>query len=1074
MTKEKKDLGINKKIKKESPEKKTGLGEADKLFPIIGIGASAGGLEALELFFQKVPSDCNAAFVVIQHLDPTKKGMMPELLQRFTPLKVVAATDRQKVKPNCVFVLPPNKNISLLHRTLYLFEPQEPRGLRYPIDFFFFSLAEDLQERSIGIILSGMGSDGSLGLSAIKEKSGLALVQDPLSSKFDSMPHSAINAVTVDFIAPVEQLPDLLFSYVNNRPSLGPVTELPLKDKSALEKIFILLRLQTGHDFSCYKSTTLNRRIERRMGIHRIKKLVDYVRFLQENPKELEILLKDLLIGVTHFFRDAPVWDKLKRSVLPDLFENLPNGHTLRVWVPGCSTGEEAYSLAMIFKEVLGKSRKPRNLSFQIFATDLDQEAIEKARKADFPSYIAKDVDRARLNRFFIKTDSGYRIKTELRETVVFAPQNVIQDTPFTKLDFISCRNMLIYLDSELQLRLLGLFHYCLNPDGLLLLGTSESLGMQSSLFSSVDEKLKIFRRAQKVGTAEQIDFPTSFSYNNPYKIEKIPIPEFPNSLQTLADQLLLEHFAPPAAMTNDKGDIVYITGHTAGYLELAVGKASMNIFSMAREGLRSKLTVAFAKAAKSYERIVLRNIRFDSVTGTRLSDVTVQRIKGPEALRGFFMVVFSEACERPGSNPEKAEEKDAAEDSTIRMFEDELRFTKEKLRLTVEEMQTSQEELKSANEELQSTNEELTTSKEEMQSLNEELQTVNLELQNKVNDYIHIMNDFINLLDSTDIATLFLDKDLNIRRFTKLATQLFKLMTVDVGRPVTDIVTDLAYPDFVEDMREVLRSLRYIEKGVTTHDGRWVSVRIMPYRTIDDRIDGLVITFTDISQTKKLEFDLRKTNEILDVKLKEVQNLLIDKGLILKEVHHRIKNNLNSIMSLLRMQADAHEDETTKSILQDATGRVQSMMVLYDKLYRSEDCSAVAIKDFLPVLIKEIVDIFPKKASIEIETELEDIVLSVKTLSPLGIILNELVTNAMKYAFLSRKTGIITVTATRKENRICITFGDNGTGISQNVTLEKSSGFGLQLVGMLIKNINGSVRIEREPGTKFFLEFEV
>jgi two-component system CheB/CheR fusion protein len=490
-------------------------------FPIVGIGASAGGLEALEQFLSNVSPDSGMAYVIIQHLDPTQKGMLPELLQRICPMKVLQAKDRMSVKKNCIYVIPPNTSMSILNRVLYLFEPVETRGMRLPVDFFFRTLADDCKDYSVGVILSGMGSDGSIGLRAIKENNGVVLVQDPAEAKFDSMPRSAIDSVLVDIVAPASKLPGKLAEFVKHMPVIRSESYSEVKDKSSLDKIIILLRTYTGNDFTLYKKNTLYRRIERRMSIHKIDKIVSYVRFLQGNPREIEILFKELLIGVTNFFRDTEVWKKLKEKVFPEMFSKLEHGSVLRAWVPGCSTGEEAYSLAIIFKEALEKNNYNKAYSLQIFATDLDTEAVEIARKGIFPVNIVTDVSQERLNRFFLLSEEGYRVKTEIREMLVFAQHNVILHPPFTKIDILSCRNLLIYMDAELQKKLIGLFYYCLNNEGIMLLGSSETLGSQSSLFTTTDSKLKIYKRAPSSQLPELLNFPSSFSRSKSVVTEK-------------------------------------------------------------------------------------------------------------------------------------------------------------------------------------------------------------------------------------------------------------------------------------------------------------------------------------------------------------------------------------------------------------------------------------------------------------------------------------------------------------------------------------------------------------------------
>jgi len=838
-------------------------------FPIVGIGASAGGLEALELFLGKMPINIGMAFVVIQHLDPNYVGMMPELLQRVTLMKVLQASDWLKVQPNCIYVIPPNKSLSIQDGILHLSNPVETRGLRLPIDFFFRSLAEEQQEKSIGIILSGMGSDGSLGVKAIKEKKGLVLVQDPKSAKFDSMPRHAMESIRVDVVAAVEELPAKLADYNKINLDNASETEFLSINKDELDKIIQLLKQQSGHDFSLYKKNTLFRRIERRKGVHKIERLEGYVQFLEKNPKEVEILFKELLIGVTSFFRNSAVFEELKTTMFPALIKEVPDGHVLRAWVPACSTGEEAYSLAIVFLEAMEKMKGHKNVSMQIFATDIDNEAIQKARKGYFNPNIIADVSPKRLKKFFKLESDTYYIKTNIRDMVVFAPQNVIKDPPFTKLDILSCRNMLIYMEAELQEKLILLFNYSLNQGGILMLGTSETLGKKIEGFEELDSKLKIYKRTSKNISTELVNFPISFSRNRILKSEKKLEPKTVENIQILADQVLLQRFAPASVMVNDKGDILYITGRTGKYLEPVAGKANWNIYSMAREGLRHELPGAFRKAAENFEPVILNKIKVGTNGGTQIVTVTIQRLESPLAIKGMIMVVFKDVAAeiehkdvkplrlRGSSNKQQKE----IEQELQRAYE-EIKNIREQMQISQEELQSTNEELQSTNEELQSTNEELTTSKEEMQSMNEELQIVNIELQSKVSDFVQADNDMKNLLNSTQIATLFLDKELNIRRFTKPVTSLFKLRKTDIGRTFTDLVTDLKYPEIGTEANGVLKTLIFVEKVKETSDGRWFNVRIMPYRTHDDRIDGLVITFTDITKTKMLEIKSKEANK--------------------------------------------------------------------------------------------------------------------------------------------------------------------------------------------------------------------
>lgn len=842
------------------------LREKALTFPIVGIGASAGGLEALEGFLHHVPQDCGLAFVIIQHLDPTHTGIMPELLQRCTGMEVFQVKDKMRVKPNCVYVIPPNRNMSILRSVLHLFEPTAPRGLRLPIDFFFCSLAEDRREHSIGIILSGMGSDGTLGLSAIKEKSGLTLVQEPTSAKFDSMPKSAIDAGVVDLVAPVESLPGKLIDYlshdhiiVKTEPRLGE------KDQSALEKIVILLRAKTGHDFSLYKKNTLYRRVERRMTIHQISRIAAYILYMQQNPQEVTLLFKELLIGVTSFFRDPEAWDQLRDVAIPKLLQSNPSGGMLRAWSTGCSTGEEAYSLAIVFKEALEQLKPEENIKLQIFATDLDPDAINKARQGVYPDKITAEVSPERLRRFFVKEGSDYRIGKDIREMVTFATQNVIMDPPFTKLDILICRNLLIYLSPELQKKLLPTFHYSLNPDGILFLGSAETGNSASGHFVPLNAKMRLYQRSESLVSSQLLPFHAAFVPALPRTPKEFSMSRPVPNLQSLAEQLLLQHYSPPAVLTNDKGDILFISGRTGKYLEPAAGKANWNIFAMAREGLGFELNNAFQKAIRQNETITAKGIKIRNGGNPLSVDIAIQAIKEPEALRGMVMIIFHDVETPPKhktTGRSKTDPADAAQthelQQKLQQAHDELQISREEMQSSQEELISTNEELQSTNEELQSTNEELTTSREEMQSLNEELQTVNAEQQSKMDELSRTNNDMRNLLNSTEIVTVFLDNDLHVRRFTPGADKLFKLIPGDVGRPLSDIVSDLLYPELLGVAQEVLLTLMFSEKQITTNDGRWFSVRIMPYRTQDDVIGGVVITFSNITAAKSLEAELR------------------------------------------------------------------------------------------------------------------------------------------------------------------------------------------------------------------------
>ncbi|MFZ4622460.1 MAG: CheR family methyltransferase, partial [Bacteroidota bacterium] len=639
-------------VEKNDPRKRTTAPNTPQQLPVVAIGASAGGLEALEQFFMHMPKENGMAFVVIQHLEPTRPGMLPELLQRVTAMKVIQVTDRMPVAPNTVFVIPPNKSMSILHGLLHLFEPVETRGLRLPIDVFFRSLAEDRRENSIGIVLSGMGSDGSIGLKAIKEKYGIVLVQDPESAKFDGMPRSALKSVIADVTAAAEILPVRLIELLKHAPPATVVPTIDEENSGFIEKIIILLREQTGHEFSQYKKHTLFRRIERRKNIHQLGSLQLYVRFLQENPKETEILFKELLIGVTNFFRDPAVWDMLRDKVLPEMFSEFSNGQVVRAWVPGCSTGEEAYSLAMVMKEAAESVKK--NISIQIFASDLDADSIEIARKGNYQKNIAVDVSPERLKRFFTEENNFYHIRSEIRETVIFAAHNVIKDPPFTRLDILTCRNMLIYFEAELQKKLMTLFHYTLKSGGILLLGSSETLSGRKGGFRELDTKKKLYKRTNLHLPFELIDFPT-LPHTPRTTSADMTLPTQPTeNIQTVVDQMLLQHYTPASVLVNRTGDILYITGETGKFLAPVAGKANWNIYAMARRGLHQALPALFRKAMLSYEPVYSKSLQVETDGGNISVDLTVQRIKQPESIRDYVLVVFTEAESGPAGSKKR------------------------------------------------------------------------------------------------------------------------------------------------------------------------------------------------------------------------------------------------------------------------------------------------------------------------------------------------------------------------------------------------------------------------------------
>ena len=873
--------------------------ESEELaFPIVGIGASAGGLEAFEKFFANMPPDSGMAFVLVQHLSSPHKSILNDLVQRLTRMKVYQVSDGIEVQPNCAYIIPPSKDMALLHGKLHLMEPGAPRGLRLPIDYFFRSLARDQHERAICIVLSGTGSDGTLGLKAIKGEGGMAMVQDTQSAKYDGMPRSAIATGLVDYILPPDGMPQQLMTYVAHALDKGVrrvVAPIP-ETTDSLQKIFILLRAQTGHDFSYYKQNTIRRRIERRMAVNQIGELDHYVRYLQQNPLEVETLFREILIGVTNFFRDPEAFESIAGMVIPSLLEERPPDQSVRIWVPGCSTGEEAYSIAILLREQMDKLRK--DCKVQIFATDIDGDAIEKARAGVYPDGIVADVSPERLDRFFAQDENGntYQIKKSIRDMVVFAEQNVIEDPPFSKMDLISCRNLLIYLQPELQKRVLPLFYYSLKPNGVLFLGNSETVGEFVDLFVTMDRKWKLYRRKGDVVTRRPLITFSSLPFMDDVvatRAGKGDRAEEKISVRELAERALLRHYTPACAIVNEKADVLYIHGRTGKYLEPAPGEASLNILRMAREGVRLELTTAIRKVIAQKIPVHYSGLRVKTNGECQTINLTVRPVMEPPAMQGLIMVLFEDVPES-GAEIVKALDEPVLDEvnrvgkadptrKRITDLERELRIKEEHLQATVEELETSNEELKSANEELQSsneelqsTNEELETSKEELQSVNEELVTVNMELQGKLDELSLANNDMNNLLAGTGVGTVFLDHQLCIQRFTPAATRVIHLIQSDVGRPVSHITSNLVgYDNLAQDVKSVLDTLVPIKAQVHTTEGQWYLMRILPYRTMENVIKGAVLTFVEITEMKQLQEQLTVLSQTAQIERDRLRALI-------------------------------------------------------------------------------------------------------------------------------------------------------------------------------------------------------
>ena len=855
-------------------------------FPIVGIGASAGGLAAFEAFFSGMPAltEPGMAFVLVQHLAPDHSSILTALMQRNTRMQVLEVEDGMVVQVNCAYIIPPNRDMAFLNGALHLLEPTAPRGHRLPIDYLFRSLAQDQRERAIGIVLSGTGSDGTLGVRAIKGEGGMVMVQNPASAEFDGMPRSTLATGLVDFELPPAEMPAQLMAYVAHafgRPPNVGTASVPHAE-SALKKIFILLRTHTGHDFSLYKPNTIYRRIERRMAVHQIAALDSYVKYLQQSQTEVHALFHDLLIGVTNFFRDPEAFALLEEQIIPKLFASKAPGSVVRAWSAGCSTGEEAYSLAILLQERLDVLKL--SYKVQVFATDLDSRAIATARAGLYPASIADDISPGRLARFFTAEPDGsaYRVHKGIRDMLVFSEHDLVKDPPFSKLDLISCRNLLIYMGAELQKKVMALFHYALLPGGMLFLGSSETVGELADVFAVVDRKSKAYQRKEDFQGAQRAALGR---FLPPLAARDVALPPVMDktahplklSLRTLTEQTLLQHLAPVGALVNGQGDILYLHGRTGMFLEPAPGDAGINnILKMAREGLRRELTSVLHRVAVSKEPTQALNLRVKTNGHFTLVNLAVCPVAtgGASALQSALYLVVLEVATVQDVPPHLLSPPAASTDSQaqIHALTEELQAKEEYLQAANEELETSNEELKSSNEEmqsvneeLQSTNEELETSKEELQSINEELATVNTELQTKVTDLSRANNDMNNLLAGTGIGTIFVDHGLRILRFTPAATLIINLILSDVGRPVGHIASNLVgYDRLVADVQAVLKNLQPIEAGVETLEHRHFTMRILPYRTLDNVIEGVVITFVEITEIVRTREALRKANELL------------------------------------------------------------------------------------------------------------------------------------------------------------------------------------------------------------------
>lgn len=837
-------------------------------FPVVGIGASAGGLDAFEKFFSAIPAseDMDMAFVLVQHLSPDHKSMLSEIIERYTNMDVRQVKDGMAVKPNHVYIIPPNRDMIITDGILHLVEPAETRGHRMAIDTFFHSLASDLHGLAIGIILSGTGSDGTAGVRSIKAEGGMVMAQSPESSDYNGMPLSAIDTGLVDYVLEPAEMPAQLRDYVSLIHS-DVSEEKPhpaQKTEETMQMIFNELLIQTGHDFSQYKQKTLDRRIRRRMIVNNIKRMEGYANYLQQKPEEVQALFRDILINVTNFFRNPRIFEVFQEKVVPKLFEDKSPGAEVRIWVVGCSTGEEAYSIGILIHEHMQKLKQ--NFKIQIFATDIENRMIERARKGVYPDSISSDVSPERLELFFTHDPEAntYTILKDIRDMIIFSEQDVIQDPPFSKLDLISCRNLLIYMNKEMQNKLIPMFHYALNPGGFLLLGSSESIGEFSMLFDTLDQQSKLYQSKDVNGKYRHSIgkfIPSPVEIETPPRVSYKHASEKRFHMRELTERKLLQQYAPAGVLVNERGDILYLHGRTGQYLEMASGEPAHNILKMAREGLQPALTTALSKVMINKEQVTRSGVRIKTNGNFTTVNLTVQPVE-ESTDENLFMVTFDIPQDSGQSDGQVTEgdiveamsgeeENVSALKEELRTMEEYLRASNEELEVSNEELRSSNEEMQSMNEELQSTNEELETSREELQSVNEELSTVNSELQAKVTELSEANEDMNNLLASTGVGIVFVDNQLCIQRFTPSIKEVINLIPSDVGRPIEHTVSNFSgYDRLIPDIQSVLDTLIPVEVEVHTHSGEWYTVRMRPYRTTKNTIEGVVITFLKQTET--------------------------------------------------------------------------------------------------------------------------------------------------------------------------------------------------------------------------------